>query len=145
MIVLDTTVLVYAVGYGHPLRDACRSVISAIGAGRLIATTTAEVLQEFTHVRARRRSRKDAAALADAHLDLLGPLLTIEADDLSTGLRLFQTHDALGSFDAVLAATAMRREHISALVSANRAFAAVPGLRHLDPAHADFITDLDIA
>ena len=50
----------------------------------------------------------------------------------------FRQHEALGAFDAVLAAAALRREHITALVSADRAFASVPLLRHLDPAASDF-------
>jgi hypothetical protein len=55
MILLDTTALVYAVGSEHPLREPCRALISAIGDGRIAATTTVEMLQQFTHVRARRR------------------------------------------------------------------------------------------
>lgn len=53
MILLDTTVLVYAVAFEHALREPCRALISAIGDGRIAATTTVEVLQESTHVRAR--------------------------------------------------------------------------------------------
>lgn len=63
MIVLDTTVLVYAKGAEHPLRDPCRDLVAAIADERIAATTTAEVIQEFVHVRARRRDRSDAAAL----------------------------------------------------------------------------------
>jgi len=61
MIVVDTTVLVYAVGTDHPLREPCQRLIRAIADGTILATTTIEVVQEFTHVRARRRDRKDAA------------------------------------------------------------------------------------
>ena len=44
MIVLDTTVLVYATGAEHPLRAPCRRVVTAVGDGRLAATTTAEAI-----------------------------------------------------------------------------------------------------
>ena len=40
MIILDTTVLVYAVGADHPLRDPRRRVLVAHGEGRIEATTT---------------------------------------------------------------------------------------------------------
>ncbi len=43
MTVLDTTVLVYTIGAGHPLREPCRELIGAIAAGRVQATTTVEV------------------------------------------------------------------------------------------------------
>lgn len=133
MILLDTTVLLYAVGTDHPLRDPCRSIIAAVGDGRLAATSTVEVLQEFAHVRARRRGRQDAAELTAHYATLLAPLVSIDAADLADGLRLFRTHERLGAFDAVLAAAALRREHVTALASADRAFAGVDGLDHLDP------------
>ena len=64
MIVLDTTVLAYAVGEAHPLRDPCRRLLAAHAEGRIEATTTVEVIQEFAHIRARRRTRPDAVRLA---------------------------------------------------------------------------------
>ena len=131
MIVLDTTVLVYAVGTAHPLRDPCRDLLGAIAAGRLAAATTVEVLQEFTHVRARRRGREDAAALARDYLDLLAPLLVVGEDDLQEGLRLYARSDRLGAFDAVLAATAARA-NATALVSADAAFAEAD-IEHVAP------------
>lgn len=83
MIVLDTTVLVYAKGAEHPLRDPCRDLVAAIADERIAATTTAEVIQEFVHVRARRRDRSDAAALGRVtYAELLSPLLTINRGHL---------------------------------------------------------------
>lgn len=130
MIVLDTTVLVYAVGEPHPLRDPCRDLVGAIAERRLPATTTVEVLQEFTHVRARRRDREDAARLARDYLDLLTPLLVVGEDDLQEGLRLYTRSDGLGAFDAVLAAAAGRAN--AAIVSADAAFAEA-GVAHVVP------------
>lgn len=142
MILLDTSVLVYAVGVEHPLRDTCRAVVAAIGDGRLAATTTLGVLQEFAHVRARRRGREDSAALTERFATLLAPLIVVDHDDLLLGLREFRQHESLGAFDAVLAAVAQRREHVTALVSADRAFTGIPALLHLDPAAPDFIERL---
>lgn len=122
MIVLDTTVLVYAVGSEHPLRQPCRDLIDSIAAGRVMATTTVEVLQEFTHVRARRRGREDAARLARDYLDVLAPVLIVGEDDLQEGLRLYARSKRLGAFDAVLASAA-GRANAAAIVSADAAFA----------------------
>jgi predicted nucleic acid-binding protein len=132
MIVLDTTVLVYAKGADHALRDPCRSLLVAIAAGEIQATTSVEAIQEFVHVRARRRSRIDAAALGRDYAQLLAPLLTISARDLRTGLALFEADDRLGAFDAVLAAAAIA-VGAEALVSADRAFESVPGIAHVVP------------
>jgi predicted nucleic acid-binding protein len=132
MIVLDTTVLLYAVGAEHPLREPCRRVVTACGAGRIAGATTIMVLQEFTHFRARRRPRTDATALARAYAGLL-EMVETRPDDLNLALDLFCQHPALGAFDAVLAATALNHA-AEALISADRAFGTVPGLPWVDPA-----------
>lgn len=133
MIVLDTTVLAYAVGSDHPLRAPCRAIIDAIGDGRVAATTTAEVLQEFLHVHARRGRREAAIEHARDYLRLLSPLQEVHADDFEAALLLLATHPSLGAFDSVLAAVAVRTPP-GVLVSADRGIAGVPGLRHVDPA-----------
>jgi len=131
MIVLDTTVLVYAKGADHPFRDPCRRLVSLIADGTLAATTTVEVIQEFAHVRARRRDRADAAALAGDYVQILEPLVHVTADDLRRGLALFERVEQLGAFDAVLAAIATRQG--TALVSADAAFAFAPDIIHVTP------------
>lgn len=132
MIVLDTTVLVYAVGADHPLRDPCQLLVRAIADGTILATTTIEVIQEFTHVRARRRDRKDAAAVARDYIELLSPLLIVEETDLREGLRLFEAGSGFGSFDAVLAAAA-HAAGAEALVSADTGFSGIAAIRHVVP------------
>ncbi|HEY7890846.1 MAG TPA: PIN domain-containing protein [Solirubrobacteraceae bacterium] len=132
MIVLDTTVLVYAKGDAHPLRDPCRQLISAIASRDLEATTTVEAIQEFVHVRARRRDRADAVKLASDYVELLSPLLIVSGEHLRQGLSIYERSERLGAFDAVLAAAALGTG-ARALISADTAFAVVPGLRHVVP------------
>ncbi len=136
MIVVDTTILVYAVGGDHPLADPCRSLLAEVASASVRATTTVEVIQEFAHVRARRRGREDAARLARSYRELLHPLVAVSEDDLEAGLDRFASDERLGAFDAVLAARALRLG--AAVASADRAFAGIDGLTHLDPADADF-------
>jgi uncharacterized protein len=132
MIVLDTTVLVYAKGANRDLREPCRSLVAAIAAGRIEATTSVEVIQELVHVRARRRGRTDAASMGRDYVDLLAPLLTVSGSEVRAGLALFESVDRLGAFDAVLAAGAIAAG-AAALVSADNAFPDVPGLVHVVP------------
>jgi uncharacterized protein len=132
VILLDTTVLVYAKGQDHALREPCRELIQAIAERRIEATTTVEVVQEFVHVRARHRDRSDAAALGRDYAELLSPLLNVTAQDLTNGLALFERTQDLGAFDAVLAAS-VARNGISAVVSADRGFARVPEISHVVP------------
>jgi hypothetical protein len=140
VIVLDTTVLLYAKGADHPLRDPARRLIAAVTEGELEATTTAEVIQEFVHVRARRRGRADAVALGDDYADLLSPLLTITAEQLRHGLEIFTRCERVGAFDAVLAAAALS-VGANALVSADAAFGTIPALTHVSP-NEDGVTQL---
>ncbi len=142
MIVVDTTILVYAIGEAHALREPCRRLIAAIGEGRIEATTTVEVIQELVHVRARRRSRADAVAQGRSYATLLSPLLRPSADDLGDGLALFEAHEALGAIDAVLAAVAIG-VGADALVSADTAFGSVPGLRAITPGSAELAAILE--
>jgi uncharacterized protein len=136
LIILDTTVLAYAAGFDHPLREPCSKIIGAATTGQIRATTTAEVIQEFAYVHARRRDRAVVARLARDYAQLLAPLVVIERADLERGLDLWADTPALGSFDAVLAAVALERG-AAALVSADAGFASVEDLRHVDPAGAE--------
>lgn len=131
MIVLDTTVLAYAVGEEHPLRDPCRRLLRAHAEGRLEATTTVETIQEFAHIRA--RDEPGQTPRWCAHYLAAFTLLMTTPDDLEHGLDLFDRHPALAAFDAILAAVALRHG-ADALVSADHAFASVPGLPWVDPA-----------
>jgi uncharacterized protein len=132
VILLDTTVLSYAVGAEHPLREPCRRLLRAHGDGRIEATTTVEVVQEFVHVRARRRSRLDAVALARRYMAAF-PLLVTRVEDLDLGLSFFERYPALGAFDALLVAVAIN-QRLEALVSADHSFGEVPNLAWVDPA-----------
>lgn len=136
MIVLDTTVLVYAVGTEHPMRDPCRRIIGVITEGRIAATTIIEVIQEFVHVVARRADRRLAVTAGRRYAALLAPLLVATSDDLEQAFSLYERHQELGAFDALVAAAAMRSD-AEALVSADRHFGAVRGLRWVDPGAND--------
>ncbi|MDQ3628367.1 MAG: type II toxin-antitoxin system VapC family toxin [Actinomycetota bacterium] len=142
MIVLDTTVLVYAVGTDHPYRDPCRTLVAGIDAAGVRATTTVEVIQEFAHIRSRRRDREDARRLAEDFTDLLSPLLAVSERDLRAGLERWERGASLGAFDAVLAAAA-RGAGAKALVSSDMGFATVPGVPHVLPDQAGIAALLD--
>ncbi|HEX9774412.1 MAG TPA: PIN domain-containing protein [Actinomycetota bacterium] len=135
MIVVDTTILVYALGTDHPLRGPCRAVMRLAGSGELEVRSTVEVVQEFAHVRARRQGRKEAAARARDYARLLSPLIRPGEDELFAGMELFAGEDGLGAFDAVLAATARARG--ATLLSADRGFAGIEDLRYVDPTTPD--------
>jgi predicted nucleic acid-binding protein len=134
VILLDTTVLVYAAGRDHPLRDPCQRLLEAHARRAVRCTTTVEVVQEFTHIYGRSRTRPDATAVARRYLAAFDLLPSTPAD-LALGLQLYEAHERLGAFDAVLAAVALNHG-VEALVSADRDFAVVPDLHWIDPRSA---------
>jgi len=137
VIVLDTTVLAYAVGTEHPLREPSRRLLKALGEGTVTASTTVDVIQEFAHGYARPRPRADAAAQARRYATLLAPLLSPTEADLAAGLQLFEKQERLDAFDAVLAATTIAHE-AKALVSADRAFVSVRRLPFVELGSPEF-------
>ena len=139
MILLDTTVLLYAVGGEHALRDPCRAILSAVAEG-LVVTTTPEVLQEFCHARSRRHGREDAVRLTERYAQLLAPLVTTESRDLLDALPLYADNERLGMFDSVMITVA--RNGGMSVLSADRAFGTVPDLVWLDPADPGVVAEL---
>lgn len=142
MILLDTTVLVYAVGEDHPLAAPCNDLMAAVAVGEVRATTTIGVLQEFAHVRARRHGRADAALMAERFGGILAPLAGAGDDALAPAMRIFRETPGIGAYDAVLAAVALGLR--MPLATADRAFAGVAGLQVHDPADAGFLRGLGI-
>jgi predicted nucleic acid-binding protein len=140
LIVLDTTVLAYALGGEHPLQQPSRSIVAALGNGDLRATTTAEVIQELLHVRARRGPRSAAVAEARDAGTLMSPLIAVDEDDLAEGFEVFTSTTTLGAFDAILAGAARRRG--ARLVSADRSFREVPDLDVVDLNDDDVLEQL---
>lgn len=132
MLTVDTDVLTYATGSEHPLRESTRQIIAAILSGRLAAMTTPAVVQEFAHVRGRRSGRAVATTYARDFASMLAPLRPTEPEHLEVGLTLWQEHSELDASDALLAAVALDTKYAT-IVSADRAFAVVPGLRHVYP------------
>lgn len=130
MILLDTNVLVYAVGEEHPLLAPARRVFDSVARAAVAATTTAGVIQEFAHVFARRRGRAAAHAQALRFTTLLSPMVR-EDEALAGALELYERYDRLDPFDALLASACIAAG-AEALVSGDRGFAEVEGLPFVD-------------
>lgn len=135
MLTIDTNILVYASGGEHSLREPCRQIIGLIMEGHLEAMTTPEVIQEFAHVHSKRRARAATVAQAHEFAALLAPLRLSEPEHLEVGLQLWADNEQLGAFDSVLAAVALDTKYAT-VVSADRAFASVPGITHVFPDEA---------
>ncbi|CAN5153867.1 hypothetical protein BH23ACT9_BH23ACT9_27180 [soil metagenome] len=132
---LDSAVMIYALGGDHPYRQPCRLLMGAARAGELQAETTALAVQEVLHQRARRTGDRQRAAAVSRDLATVLVVHELLGSDLRRAIELFAESSALDAADACHAAIALDRG-IGTIISPDRAFDAVPGLRRLDPVAA---------
>ena len=128
---IDTAVLLYAVGGDHPLRTGSRRIVEAAGAGDLELHASVEMVQEFVFHRMRRGDRMSAVRQAR---DVAGLCILHDFDrtTLQTALDLIADSRTLGGRAAVHAATAVQ-QGLSVMISPDPAFDNIPGLRRIDP------------
>lgn len=135
---LDTNVALYAKGGESAHREPCRRVFTLAADGAFEAQASVELIQEYLHARARLTGDR-ALALREARELASGLTLhPVEVDDTLRALDLYGSVPGLGSIDAVHAATALRHGS-DAIVSADKAFDGVPGLRRIDPLEAEAV------
>ena len=132
---IDTAVLMYAAGGPHPLREASRAVLRRVGAGDVEAVISAVVVQEILHRFTRIGRPEQGAELARTALDLFAPVLPVTHAVMRRVPELVEVHPDLAARDLVHVATCLE-EGIAEIVSPDRGFDAVPGIRRLDPATA---------
>ena len=132
---VDTAVLMYAVGGEHPLREPCRRILRRMGDGELDATTSVEVVQEILHRFLALRRASQGAEIATDALDLFAPVLPVTHAVMRRMSALVARYPALTARDLVHVATC-EHEGIRDIISPDRGFDEVSGLRRLDPISA---------
>ena len=132
MIFVDTSVLMYAAGTDHPLRDPCVRVMTAIDDGRIQAVTSAEVVQEILHRYLAVRRPDIAEALARSTLDTFAPVLPITHALMRRVPDLARRYPGLAARDVVHVATCIH-EGITEIISTDRGFDQVRDIRRIAP------------
>jgi predicted nucleic acid-binding protein len=130
---IDTSVVMYAAGGEHPLREPCRRIIDRAADGSIDAVTSVEVIQEILHRFLATGRADDGATLAERTQDLFAPVLPI-THALMRGIPpLAGRYPGLSARDIVHVATCVH-EGMTDIVTADRGFDAVSEIRRLDPA-----------
>ena len=130
MILVDSNIPMYLVGAPHAHKaDAQRLLERAVRAeARLV--TDAEVLQEILH-RYAAINRRDAVQPAfDALLGVVDVVYPVELEDVERAKEILQGSLRLSARDALHVAI-MRRFEIPEVMSFDRGFDEVPGIRRL--------------
>ncbi len=133
---VDTAVVMYAAGRPHPLREPCQRLLRKVATGRLDAVTSAEVIQEILHRFTGIARRSMGIAMARHALDLFAPVLPITHEIMGRMPSLVERYPQLAARDLVHVATCADAG-IESIVSPDRGFDTVDGLRRIDPNDAD--------
>jgi len=132
---VDTVVFMYAFGAESPWRDECRKFLRDASTGALSTVTSVETLQEFLH-RYRVIGRGDQLEAAFSGVSAcVRAVLPVTIGDVQEARTLGAT---LGEAAAVLArdlvhAAVARRHGVSTIVSYDRGFDLIPGVRRITP------------
>jgi predicted nucleic acid-binding protein len=134
---VDANAIVYT-AIDVAARDNCVRVLRAIAAGDLDGRTSPAVLEEVWHV-ATRRSPGRMGRLPDAALKIFSPLLPVTEDALVHALSM--PGSRLGPNDRLHVGTCVTNE-IDAVLTADRAFDGVKGIRRIDPFDGEAVEEL---
>ena len=132
-IFVDTAVLMYAAGGEHPMRAPSAHFLDLVARGEVDAVTSAEVVQEVVHRFKALRRPSVGAEIARHTLDLFAPVLPITHALMRRLPDLIEQYPQLAARDVLHVATCIH-EGIEEIVSPDRGFDQVTGLRRVDPA-----------
>ncbi len=134
---IDAAVIAYT-RYDAPQRPACTEIMSWVVEGRLPATTSVLVIEEVWHLEHRGRPPLPAGTARMA-AELFPVLLSVTPDHLRAAL---QTESpGLGMADRLHAAVAIGAG-CEVIVTTDRAFDGLDGLRRVDPLDIDAVKAL---
>jgi predicted nucleic acid-binding protein len=130
VIFLDANVPMYLVGQPHPHKADAQLVLERLTAERRQLVTSSEVFQEILHryVSTERRDKIEPAF--EVLRSLADDVLPVEEQDVFLAKDLVHAHPSLSARDALHAAV-MRRRQIAEIVSFDRGFDELSGIRRL--------------
>ncbi len=130
MILIDSNIPMYLVGAAHPHKADAQRLLERFAIDNRRLVSDAEVLQEILH-RYVAIDRRDAIQPAfDALLGVVDQVLPITAKTLHGARDIVLGSPALSARDALHAAV-MRQHDIQEILSFDRGFDDVPGIRRL--------------
>ena len=124
---------IYAVGGPSDQRAPCLRILQAAAADQIKAFASTEMIQEFVFHRLRRTGDRQRSVEDGREIIALTTVLDFGSTVLTNALDLIEHVPTIRRRDAVHAATALVHE-IPAIVSPDRVFDGIPGIRRLEPA-----------
>ncbi len=130
MIFIDANVPMYIIGSEHRHKVDAQHILERLVGERRRLVSSSEVFQEILH-RYISIGRRDAIEPAFGTLrGILDDVLAVDEIDVFAAKDIIHAHAGLSARDALHTAV-MRRNHITEIVSFDRGFDAVAGIRRL--------------
>ncbi len=128
MRLIDTNIIVYAVGKAHPLRESAQNILSDVAEGTLPANLDVEALQEILHLYSSRRERKKGFETLDDLLVLFPNPIPIGREEVEEARNLMRLCTFLGTRDAIHAAV-VKIHRLEGIITADKIFDRIKGVR----------------
>lgn len=130
MILLDSNVPMYLVGADHPHKVDAQRLLERIISDSRRLVTDAEVLQEILHRYVAIRRRDAIQPCFNVVLEVVDEVLPVTLETVSDAREIVIGHPDLTARDAIHLAV-MRRHGIGEILSFDRHFDGVPGVKRL--------------
>jgi predicted nucleic acid-binding protein len=122
----------YAAGGEHVLRAPCQRILKRVEVGELDAMISVEVVQEIVHRYLAIRRPDLAVTGATAAMDLFAPVLPVTHAVMRRLPDLARSYTKLAARDLIHVAVC-QHEGIAEIISPDKGFDRVAGLRRIDP------------
>ena len=132
MILVDTSVIMYAAGADHPHKLPSVSLLERIASGEVEATIDAQVLQEILHRYRAIKQWNDGRRVYDLTRQLFPNVLPVTAAIMDRARRILDADPRLMARDALHAAVVMA-EGMEAVCSYDRDFDRIMGIVRRQP------------
>jgi len=129
---IDANVFIYARGQPHRYRDPCRTLLADVSAGREIANTDTEALQEVVYVYWYRRRQDNGLRYLDRLLKLFQAPFSVDHAIMLGARLVLGTHPRLDPRDAIHASVVIQHG-LEGIISTDRAYDGIAGVTRFDP------------
>lgn len=132
MKLLDTNVIIYAVGRPHRYKQPCTRILEAIADGAMGYGIDTELLQEILYLYAARGERRLGISTCNDLLLMFPDPFPITREEITLAKGLLAEYPNLLPRDAIHAAV-VKANHLEGIVSADKVFDAIDGINRFDP------------
>ena len=132
MRLLDANVVIYANGREHIYRRPCQLLMERVNDQPDSYAIDVETLQEILYFYSRQGELAIGMAIVERLLSRLSNIIPITVAEITFAMQLMSQSGNLSSRDAIHAAVVMGHG-LEGIVSADRDFDRIPGLRRFDP------------